>query len=74
MRGYDGIAILLCYSDRNGVPLLQEGDGIVIRNAERLASDVLPRYYKHSNYQSFVRQVRAPLRPLASPLPRSRLV
>eukprot|EP00904_Undaria_pinnatifida_P010049 jgi/Undpi1/6174/HiC_scaffold_20.g08658.m1 len=57
MRGYDGIAILLCYSDRNGVPLLQEGDGIVIRNAERLASDVLPRYYKHSNYQSFVRQL-----------------
>ncbi|CAM9484408.1 unnamed protein product, partial [Laminaria digitata] len=36
----------------------QEGDGIVIRNAERLAADVLPRFYKHSNYQSFVRQVR----------------
>lgn len=39
------------------VELSQNGDGIVIGKVERFAAEVLPKYYKHSNYQSFVRQV-----------------
>lgn len=39
------------------VELPQSGDGIVIGKVERFAAEVLPKYYKHSNYQSFVRQV-----------------
>lgn len=37
----------------------QMGDGIVIGRVERFAAEVLPKYYKHNNYQSFVRQVGA---------------
>lgn len=37
----------------------QEGDGVVINQPDQFAKAVLPKYYKHSNYQSFVRQVRA---------------
>lgn len=35
----------------------QEGDGVVINQPDQFAKAVLPKYYKHSNYQSFVRQV-----------------
>lgn len=38
---------------------LKEGDGVVINKPDQFAKVVLPKYYKHSNYQSFVRQVRA---------------
>eukprot|EP00903_Cladosiphon_okamuranus_P008468 g8135.t1 len=35
----------------------QEGDGVVINKPDQFAKVVLPKYYKHSNYQSFVRQL-----------------
>lgn len=35
----------------------QEGDGLVVNQPDEFAKAVLPKYYKHSNYQSFVRQV-----------------
>lgn len=39
------------------IPPTQEGDGIVINQPDQFAKVVLPKYYKHSNYHSFVRQV-----------------
>lgn len=35
----------------------QEGDGLVVQQPDEFAKAVLPKYYKHSNYPSFVRQV-----------------
>lgn len=37
--------------------ITQEGDGVVINQPAQFAKVVLPKYYKHNNYQSFVRQV-----------------
>ncbi|CAM9701360.1 unnamed protein product [Ectocarpus sp. 12 AP-2014] len=35
----------------------QDGDGIVVNHPAQFARAVLPKYYKHNNYQSFVRQL-----------------
>ncbi|CBJ31355.1 Heat Shock transcription factor [Ectocarpus siliculosus] len=35
----------------------QDGDGIVVNHPAQFAKAVLPKYYKHNNYQSFVRQL-----------------
>ena len=35
----------------------QNGDTIVIRKIEQFSKNVLPNYFKHSNFQSFVRQL-----------------
>lgn len=34
-----------------------KGDSIVIRQTEQFSKNVLPKYFKHSNFQSFVRQL-----------------
>ncbi|CAN0064897.1 unnamed protein product, partial [Hapterophycus canaliculatus] len=34
-----------------------EGDGIVVYQPAQFAKMVLPQYYKHNNFQSFVRQL-----------------
>jgi len=34
-----------------------KGDSIVIRQTEAFSKNVLPKYFKHSNFQSFVRQL-----------------
>jgi hypothetical protein len=34
-----------------------KGDSIVIRQTEQFSKTVLPKYFKHSNFQSFVRQL-----------------
>ena len=34
-----------------------KGDSIVIRQTEQFSKIVLPKYFKHSNFQSFVRQL-----------------
>jgi len=36
-----------------------DGTQIVVRNAERLALNVLPKYFRHSQYASFVRALNA---------------
>uniref|UniRef100_A0A7S4AD44 HSF-type DNA-binding domain-containing protein n=2 Tax=Pseudo-nitzschia australis TaxID=44445 RepID=A0A7S4AD44_9STRA len=33
------------------------GDNFVVKNVEKFASDVLPKYFKHSNFSSFARQL-----------------
>jgi len=33
------------------------GDNFVVKNVEKFASSVLPRYFKHSNFSSFARQL-----------------
>mmetsp|Transcript_73701 Transcript_73701/g.206925 ORF Transcript_73701/g.206925 Transcript_73701/m.206925 type:complete len:364 (+) Transcript_73701:157-1248(+) len=33
------------------------GDNFVVKNVEKFASDVLPLYFKHSNFSSFARQL-----------------
>jgi len=35
----------------------KDGNGIVISDANKLSEIVLPKYYKHNNYSSFVRQL-----------------
>ena len=35
----------------------QDGRAILIKNPKEFAEDLLPIYFKHSNYSSFVRQV-----------------
>lgn len=35
----------------------KEGDGIIISDANKLSKIILPKYYKHQNYSSFVRQL-----------------
>lgn len=37
----------------------EDGTHIVVRNAERLAVNVLPTYFRHSQYASFVRALNA---------------
>ena len=34
-----------------------EGNGIIIKNINKLCTIILPKFYKHSNYSSFVRQL-----------------
>ena len=34
-----------------------EGNGIIIKNVSKLCDIILPKYYKHNNYSSFVRQL-----------------
>lgn len=40
----------------------QDGKAIVIKNPVEFAEKLLPIYFKHSNYASFVRQVKTALR------------
>eukprot|EP00629_Pelagomonadales_sp_RCC1024_P017748 CAMPEP_0119270376 /NCGR_PEP_ID=MMETSP1329-20130426/7403_1 /TAXON_ID=114041 /ORGANISM="Genus nov. species nov., Strain RCC1024" /LENGTH=327 /DNA_ID=CAMNT_0007270395 /DNA_START=185 /DNA_END=1165 /DNA_ORIENTATION=- len=35
----------------------EAGDSMVITDAEKFASDVIPQYFKHNNFRSFVRQL-----------------
>lgn len=35
----------------------EAGDNFVVKNTEKFASSVLPRYFKHSNFSSFARQL-----------------
>eukprot|EP00565_Helicotheca_tamesis_P008674 CAMPEP_0185731676 /NCGR_PEP_ID=MMETSP1171-20130828/13719_1 /TAXON_ID=374046 /ORGANISM="Helicotheca tamensis, Strain CCMP826" /LENGTH=404 /DNA_ID=CAMNT_0028400991 /DNA_START=189 /DNA_END=1403 /DNA_ORIENTATION=+ len=35
----------------------ENGDNFVVKNVERFAKDVLPQYFKHSNFSSFARQL-----------------
>ena len=34
-----------------------EGNGLIIKNITKLCEIILPKYYKHNNYSSFVRQL-----------------
>ena len=36
----------------------EDGNSFLILSEERLCSDVLPKYFKHSNFSSFIRQVK----------------
>lgn len=44
-----------------------KGDSIIIRKIEPFARIVLPKYFKHSNFQSFVRQLNMVKRTAAAP-------
>ena len=35
----------------------KEGNGVIIKNITKLCKIVLPKFYKHKNYSSFVRQL-----------------
>lgn len=35
-----------------------EGDAFIVKEIESFATEVLPKYFKHNNFQSFVRQVK----------------
>mgnify|MGYP003385082547 CR=1 FL=1 len=35
----------------------RDGQTIIITNVDKFSRDVLPRYFKHNNFQSFVRQL-----------------
>ena len=35
----------------------KEGNGFIVRDVERLCDEVLPNYFKHSNFASFVKQL-----------------
>ena len=35
----------------------EEGDAFAIRDANGFSENILPKFFKHNNYQSFVRQV-----------------
>ena len=37
----------------------KEGTGIIIKNTIALCQSVLPKYYNHHNYSSFVRQLNS---------------
>ena len=34
-----------------------EGDGFVVKDIDRFAQDALPRYFEHSNFSSFQREL-----------------
>ena len=36
---------------------LQDGKTFVVKDTQRLAETVLPKYFKHRNFSSFVRQL-----------------
>ena len=38
-------------------PRSPQGDNFVVKNVEKFSSDVLPQYFKHSNFSSFARQL-----------------
>lgn len=44
-------------STDNSIRWLESGDGFLIVNAETFAKDVLPLYFKHNNFATFVRQL-----------------
>ena len=35
----------------------QSGDSFIVKDASKFAVEVLPHYFKHHNFQSFVRQL-----------------
>lgn len=44
-------------SDSEIASWAEAGDNFIVKNAEKFASDVLPQYFKHSNFSSFARQL-----------------
>lgn len=44
-------------STDNSIRWLAAGDGFLLVNAEVFAKDVLPLYFKHNNFATFVRQL-----------------
>lgn len=44
-------------STNNSIRWLESGDGFLLVNAEVFAKDVLPLYFKHNNFATFVRQL-----------------
>ena len=49
--------IAICPEHQNCIGFSDDGQGLEIRDAVRLSSDILPRYFKHNNVSSFIRQL-----------------
>lgn len=40
----------------------EDGEGVLVKNTEKLCNEVLAQHFRHNNYNSFVRQVILPPR------------
>lgn len=49
--------IVDCDETKSIVTWLAEGDGFVIKNQIAFSEKILPKYFKHNNFSSFIRQL-----------------
>ena len=43
--------------DLNSIILLKDGTTFVVKDQAKFSTDILPKYFKHGNFASFVRQL-----------------